>query len=121
MKYVCLVHFAPELLDRMAPAELSELQRESSDYDAQLKASGHLIAAEALQSPETAVLVKVRGGNISSTDGPFAETKEQLGGFILVEARDLKDALRIAVGIPLARLGTVEVRPIYEVPGAVAE
>jgi hypothetical protein len=120
MKYVCLVHFAPELLERMAPAELSEMQRESSEYDAELKARGQLVAAEALQSPDTAVLVQVRGGSISNTDGPFAETKEHLGGFILVEARDLDDALRIAAGIPLARLGTIEVRPIYQVPRPVA-
>jgi hypothetical protein len=120
MKYVCLVHFAPELLDRMAPAELAELQQKSVKYDEQLRASGQLLAAEALQSPDTAVLVTVRGGSISSTDGPFAETKEHLGGFIVVEASDLKEALRIAAGIPLAQLGTIEVRPIYYVPPPVA-
>jgi hypothetical protein len=118
MKYVCLVHFEPSVLDRMTPAELAAFQSESRGYDDELKAAGHLLAAEALQSPDSAVLVKVRSGKISTTDGPFTETKEQLGGFILVEARDLNDALRIAAGIPLARLGTIEVRPIYEVPAA---
>jgi hypothetical protein len=117
MKYVCLVFFAPELLDRMSPDELRTLQRESGEYDRELQAGGHLLAAEALQSPDTAVLVKVRAGKVSTTDGPFAETKEHLGGFILVEARDLNDAIRIASGIPLAHLGTIEVRPIYEPPG----
>ena len=121
VKYVCLVHFAPGLIDAMSPAELTALQRDSREYDEDLKAAGHLLAAEALQSPDSAVLVKVRDGKLSTTDGPFAETKEHLGGFILVEARDLNDAIRIAAGIPLARLGTVEVRPIYEVPEAEAE
>jgi hypothetical protein len=120
MKYVCLVHFAPELLDRMPPAELQDLQQRSLAYDEELVDRGTLIVAEALQSPGTAVLVKVRDGNVSTTDGPFIETKEHLGGFILIDARDLNDAIRVAAGIPLARLGTIEVRPIYQPPGASA-
>ena len=80
------------------------------------------VHAEALQGPESATSVRVRGGKVSTTDGPFAETKEHLGGFILVEARDLNEALRIAAGIPLARLGaTIEVRPVYEIPVTDAE
>jgi hypothetical protein len=118
MKYVCLVHFAPELLDQMTPAELESLQQRSLAYDQELLASGTQIVAEALQSPGTAVLVKVREGNVSTTDGPFIETKEHLGGFILIEARDLNHAIRVAAGIPLAQLGTIEVRPIYTPPGA---
>jgi hypothetical protein len=115
MKYMCLVHFPPEALKSLPAADRKVLGVESLEYDEQLKAAGQLLAAEALQSPDTAVLVRVRGGNVSTTDGPYAETKEHLGGFILVEARDLNDAIRIASGIPLARLGTIEVRPIYVV------
>ena len=117
MKYVCLVHFAPELLDQMSPAELQSLQQRSLAYDEELVDSGTLIVAEALQAPGSAVLVKVREGNVSTTDGPFIETKEHLGGFILIEARDLNHAIRVAAGIPLAQLGTIEVRPIYTPPG----
>ncbi|HET9959989.1 MAG TPA: YciI family protein [Polyangiaceae bacterium] len=116
MKYVCLVHFDPERLTAMNEREKQELDAKSLAFDQELSAGGHLIAAEALQSPASAVLVKVRDGRLSTTDGPFAETKEHLGGFILIEARDLNDAIRIAAGIPLAALGTIEVRPIYEIP-----
>lgn len=114
VKYVCLVHFAPEALESLNETDKASLDEQSLAYDEELKAGGQLIVAEALQSPDTAVLVKVRSGKISTTDGPFAETKEHLGGFILIEARDLNDAIRVAGGIPLARLGTIEVRPIYE-------
>jgi hypothetical protein len=116
MKYVCLVHFAPAALDSLDERGKAELDANSLAYDEELKAAGRLIAAEALESADEAVLVKVRDGKVSTTDGPFAETKEQLGGFILIEARDLNEAVRIASGIPLAKLGTIEVRPIYRIP-----
>jgi hypothetical protein len=117
MLYVCLVHFDDkEVFRRMSEAEKRELDIASSGYDRELARSGNLVRAEALQAPESAVLVRVRDGRISATDGPFLETKEQLGGFILIEARDLNDAIRIAGGIPLAQHGTIEVRPIYHVP-----
>lgn len=115
MKYVCLVHFTPEALSSLSDEEKRTLDARSLAYDEELAASGHLVAAEALQSPDSAVLVKVRAGKVSTTDGPFAETKEQLGGFILIDARDLNEAIRIASGIPIAALGTIEVRPIYEI------
>jgi hypothetical protein len=114
MKYVCLVHFPPEAVESLSPEALKSLQTESGAYDDELARGGQLLTAQALQSPGTAVLVKVREGKVSTTDGPYADTKEHLGGFILLEARDLNDALRLAAGIPLARLGTIEVRPIYE-------
>lgn len=117
MLYICLVHFDDkEVFSRMSEAEKRELDIASTGYDRELAASGNLIRAQALQAPESAVLVRVRDGRISATDGPFLETKEQLGGFILIEARDLNDAIRIAAGIPLAQHGTIEVRPIYQVP-----
>lgn len=114
MLYICLVHFDDkEVFSRLTPAEKRELDIASTGYDRELEASGNLVRAQALQAPESAVLVRVRDGKISATDGPFLETKEQLGGFILIEARDLNDAIRIAGGIPLAQHGTIEVRPIY--------
>ena len=117
MLYICLVHFdAKEVFSGLSAAEKRELDIASTGYDRELERSGNLIRAQALQGPESAVLVRVRDGRISATDGPFLETKEQLGGFILIEARDLNDAIRIAGGIPLARHGTIEVRPIYQVP-----
>lgn len=117
MRYLCLVHFdGNEVFGNLDDAAKARLDIESLGYDQELAASGNLIHAQALQSPETAVLVRVRDGKVSATDGPFLETKEQLGGFILVEARDLNDAIRIAGGIPLAQYGTIEVRPIYQIP-----
>jgi hypothetical protein len=116
MKYLCLVYFEDATLTALPPAERTVLDRESLAYDDELDRGGHLLAAQALQSVREAACVRVRNGRASVTDGPFAETKEQLGGFILVEAHDMNEAIRLAGGIPLARLGTIEVRPIYEIP-----
>ena len=117
MLYICLVHFDDkEVFSRLSDAEKRELDIASTGYDRELERRGNLVRAQALQGPDSAVLVRVRDGKISTTDGPFLETKEQLGGFILIEARDLNDAIRIAGGIPLAQHGTIEVRPIYHVP-----
>src|SRR5437870_3003445 len=77
-----------------------------------IQKSGHYVAGEALQPIHTATTVRIRNGKLSTTDGPFAETKEQLGGFYLINARDLNDAIQVASKIPSARLGSVEVRPI---------
>jgi len=114
MKYICLVHFAPSALAALTPTEMERSRAESYAYDMDLEARGQLLAAEALQAPGTAVLVQVRAGKVSTTDGPYAETKEHLGGFLLVDARDLNEAIRIAAGIPLAQLGTIEVRPVLD-------
>lgn len=113
MKYLCQVWFDGTVLDTMTKEEKHRLDSDSLGYDRDLMASGHMIHAEALQSPRSAVTVRVRNGETSVTDGPFIETKEYLGGFILIEAKDLNDAIRVAAGIPLARLGSIEVRPIY--------
>lgn len=119
MRYACLVYMDDGVLSRLSPRELEKLNVDSVGYDVELKRSGRLVHAEALQGPESATCVRVRGGKVATTDGPFAETKEHLGGFILVDARDLNEALRVAAGIPLAALGaTIEVRPIYEIPVA---
>ena len=107
MKYLCLVYLEGQKLRAVADAEC----RACGDG---FRQSGLLVAAEALQPVDTAATVRVRGGKVSVTDGPFAETKEQLAGFYLIDARDLNDAIQIAAKIPPAREGSVEVRPIRE-------
>ena len=107
MKYLCLVYMEPEKL-RAVP------DNECIACGVGLRQSGLLVAAEALQPVDTATTVRVRNGKVSVTDGPFAETKEQLAGFYLIDARDLNDAIQVAAKIPPAREGSVEVRPIRE-------
>jgi len=114
MKYVCLVYFEGKALAALSKDEHDALDRACLAYNDELEKSRHLLHVQALQSPENAVTVRVRNGKISSIDGPFAETKEQLGGFILIEARDLNEAIQIAVQSPLAPLGSLEVRPIQQ-------
>ena len=116
MRYLCMVHMGPDTFSGLSDEDRRQLDRDSLGYDRELQAGGHFIAAEALHSPDSAVLVKVRDGEISATDGPFSETKEYLGGFILIEARDMNEAIRLAAGIPMARLGAIEVRPVYAIP-----
>ena len=105
MKYLCLVYMEEHKL-RAVP------DRECQACGDGLRQSGRLLAAEALQPVATATTVRVRGGKVSTTDGPFAETKEQLAGFYLVDARDLNEAIQIAAKIPPAREGSIEVRPV---------
>jgi hypothetical protein len=114
MKYLCLVYIEEKKLDAMSKSELHALIDESLAYDDVLRKSGHYVVSEALQPVQTATTVRVRNRKVSITDGPFAETKEQLGGFILIEAKDLNDAIRVASKIPPALLGCIEVRPIME-------
>ena len=116
MKYLCQVWLDGTKLDTMPKAEKRKLDHDSMAYDRELEQKGYFIAAEALQSPNTARTVRVRDGKMSTTDGPFIETKEHLGGFILIKAKDMDEAVRVAAGIPLARLGSIEVRPIYNIP-----
>jgi hypothetical protein len=113
MRYVCLVYFDPKKVFSQT-AEANAVLAASGPYDDNLKASGHMVVAEALQLPDQAMTVRMRDGKMSATDGPFMETKEVLGGFILVEARDLNEAVQIAAGIPLAKLGSIEVRPVVD-------
>src|SRR5438552_7834663 len=107
MKYLCLVYLEEQKLHAVADSECVAC-------GAGFRNSGLLIAAEALQPVETATTVRVRNGKVSTTDGPFAETKEQLAGFYLIEAKDLNDAIQVAARIPSARWGSVEVRPVWE-------
>lgn len=113
MKYLCLVY-----LDEKRLAELPDA--ECVAFDTDLRADGRCLASEALQSVNTATTVRVRDGRVAVTDGPFAETKEQLAGFYMIEARDLNEAIQIAAKIPPARVGSVEVRPVRPIRETVA-
>lgn len=117
MKYACLVYAEPGFHLRLAPEELAALDRESLAYDTELAEAGHLLAASALSGTETASTIRVRGGKVLSSDGPFAETKEILCGFVFIEAANTAEARRIAEGIPMARYGTIEVRPEHIIGG----
>jgi len=114
MKYVCLVYLVEKDMNALTKRESDACVDESVAYDDALRKTGYLIVAHALQPIEAATTVRVRNGKLSATDGPFAETKEQLGGFMLIEARDLNDAIQVAARIPMARHGSIEVRPIRE-------
>lgn len=111
MKYLCLVYSDEQLLHGLPD---SPEDAECLAYAESVQGSGRMLAAEALQSVHTATTVRMRGGKLSITDGPFAETKEQLAGFYLIQAKDLNEALQVAGQIPAARVGSVEVRPVRE-------
>jgi hypothetical protein len=114
MKYLCLVYDDERNLDAMSDSELDGLVAQCLAVDEELRKSGQVIASEALQPVQTATTVRVRNGKVSTVDGPFAETKEQLGGFFLIDAQDLDEAIQVAAKIPSARLGSIEVRPIWD-------
>jgi hypothetical protein len=114
MKYLCMVLVEEKKLEALSPSELQALDDESLAYDESLRKRGHLITAQALESVQTATIVRVRNGKVSLTDGPFAETSEQIGGFLLIEAQDLNQAIQLAANVPVIRLGGIEVRPIKE-------
>jgi hypothetical protein len=112
MKYLCLAFEEESKLNALTREQWASLRQETLDYVESLRESGRLIVTEPLQSANSAVSIRVRDGNLSTTDGPFAETKEQLGGIFLIDARDLNEAIQIAAGWPSAKIGTIEVRPI---------
>lgn len=120
MKYLCMVYYQEKDLQAWPAKELAELDAKSLAYDDELRKGGHLIAAQALQSIDAATTLRIRNDKVSITDGPFAETHEQLGGFLLIEARDLNEAIQVASKIPVASLGCIEVRPIKELTGGKA-
>ena len=113
MQYMCLVHVDGEMMGKLTPKEDKDLTRRSIAYDEALKESGHYVVSNALKGPESATVVRVRDGKVSMHDGPYVETKEHLGGFILFEARDLNEAVAIAEKIPMAGFGSIEIRPEY--------
>ncbi|HAB09148.1 MAG: YciI family protein [Alcanivorax sp.] len=112
MKYLCLAYEAEQDLKSLSREEWLALRQETLDYVAALRERGELLDTQALQSPTRARVARVRDGKGSVTDGPFAETKEQIGGYFLIEARDDEHALEIAAHWPSARIGAIEVRPI---------
>ena len=114
MKYLCLIYDDEKKWETMSKAESDAYMGEYFAFTEGVKASGHYLAGNALQPVQTATTVRSRNGKLSTTDGPFAETKEQLGGYYLIEARDLNDALQVAQKIPSVRTGSIEVRPIQE-------
>ena len=119
MRFICLI-CAETVMEQMAPADAEKHFQEYADFTADIKRKGHFIAANRLTPADTAITVRVRNGKVSTTDGPFAETKEQFGGYYVIEATDLNEAIQIAAKIPGARFGCVEVRPIAEDPQTLA-
>ncbi len=118
MKYLLMCCHEEEQFDAMPKSECDAVMEETMAYCEALKKSGHLIAVEQLEPVETAMTVRVRNGKLSPTDGPFAETKEQIGGFFLINARDLNEAILVASKFPAVRFGSMEVRPVREQPRA---
>lgn len=115
MKYLCLIA-AEKVMEQMTDAEAKAHYEEYREFIAGIQASGHYIGCNRLLPPGTATTVRVRQGRVTTTDGPFAETKEQLGGYFVIEARDLNEAIQIAARIPGARIGCVEIRPVADDP-----
>jgi hypothetical protein len=116
MKYLLLIYENEADFANLSEAEGNKIFAEYMDYTKGIRKSGNYISGEALQPVATATTVRVQNGKTLTTDGPFAETKEQLGGFYLVEAKDLDEAIKLAAGIPASRTGSIEVRPVMPTP-----
>jgi hypothetical protein len=114
MKYLCLIYSDEKLWPKMSKSESDTIMAEYNQFTESIRSSGHYVAGEALQGTPTATTLRSRNGKLSTTDGPFAETKEQLGGFYLIEAKDLNDAMKVAARIPSVRIGSIEVRPVVD-------
>lgn len=114
MKYILLIYHEEQAWGRLTEEERQKIYAEYGQFSEEIVKSGHYIAGSELHPVSTATSVRMRNGKLLTTDGPFAETKEQLGGYYLIEARDLDEAIGIASRIPSAREGTIEVRPLAE-------
>jgi hypothetical protein len=114
MKFLFMIYHDENTLAALSEGEMQALVDSALDYDEEIRRSGHYIVSNALQPARTARTLRVRGSKVSTTDGPFAETKEQLGGFFLIEATDMEEACEVASRFPPARIGTIEVRPVQE-------
>ena len=112
MKYLCLIYDEEKKMATMSKSEGDAMMGEYYAFTEGIRKSGHYLGGNALQPVQSATTVRIRHGKISTTDGPFAETKEQLGGYYLIEAKDLNEAIHVAAKIPSARHGSIEVRPI---------
>ena len=116
MKYLCQVWLDEQVMAALSPLEQGELDRQSLAYDRELAERGHILLASPLASPDTALTLRVRQGQLTATDGPFTESREHLGGFLLIEARDFAEATRLASQVPIARYGSIEVRALCDIP-----
>jgi hypothetical protein len=114
MKFMFMIYHDERDLDTLPKREMQALVDAALDYTDEIDRSGHRIVSNALQRAHTARTIRVRGGKVTTTDGPFAETKEQLGGFFLIEAKDMDEACQLASRFPPARIATIEVRPVQE-------
>ena len=114
MRYLCLIYENEKAWETTPPAESEAVMNEYFEFTDDIRKKGKYVAGEALHPTATATTVRVRNGKVSTTDGPFAETKEQLGGFYLIEATDLNDAIQVASRIPSARFGSIEIRPVMD-------
>lgn len=117
MRYLCLIYDDEQTMSAMPKGEADAFMDEYFAFTENVRESGHFVAGEALQPVQTATTLRQRSGRLATIDGPFAETKEQLGGFYLIEARDLNEALQVAARIPSVRTGSVEVRPVVDFEG----
>lgn len=116
MKYLCQVWLDEQVMAALSPSEQRELDRQSLAYDRKLAERGHLLLASPLAPPSSALTLKVRQGQLTTTDGPFTESREHLGGFLLIEARDFGEATQLASQVPIARYGSIEVRALSDIP-----
>jgi hypothetical protein len=114
MKYLCLIYDNEAQMAKMTKEEGGKMMGEYRDFTQDITKSGHYLGGNPLQPTATGTTVRVRSGKVSTTDGPYAETKEQLAGYYMIEAKDLNDAMQVAARIPSARSGAIEVRPIRE-------
>ncbi len=114
MKYLCLIYNEEAKFGSMPKPERDALRGDYFAFTDDIRRSGHYLGANELQPTKSATTIRIRNGRMSATDGPFAETKEQLGGYYLIEAKDLNEAIQVASRIPSAAVGTIEVRPVRE-------
>ena len=114
MKYLCLIYDEEKKIEGMSKSDSDAFMGEYFAFSDDIRNSGHYVAGEALHPVRTATTLRNRNGKVSTTDGPFAETKEQLGGFYIIEAKDLNEAIQVASRIPSVRTGSIEVRPVVD-------
>jgi len=121
LKYICLVYHEEKTFEEISEEALAEVITECGLWVEELEKGGHHVFSAALQSVRSAQTLRERGQVLQTTDGPFAETKEYLGGFTIIDAKDAEEAARLAAGCPAARIGTVEVRPVFEYDGPLSD
>jgi hypothetical protein len=119
MKFLCLI-CAEKVMEQLSEADARKHYQEYVEFTQDIKSNGHFVSANRLKPPGTATTIRVRNGKVSATDGPFVETKEQLGGYYVIEAKDMSEAIQVAAKIPGARLGCVELRPVADDPQTLA-